>query len=430
MGNPNRSSDSAHSLATRDASSERAQGVSGSKADPFTLDLQTLLTHSVVRLRDVTGMAMTVAWALRPDGAPYVAAASFEGDPPVAPTSADFVEVSTLHTVSTLDASDAHVEIAKRHRLSAAVVVRGAERTALAVLGLGPQTARPRVLAALDTAARRLEVPLAAAMAAGRFRQLDREVRRIDRLAALGTLTAEIAHEVRNPLVSVKTFLQLLPERGSDPEFAENFLELVNDELRRMERLLDGIIQHAQPSGPSASRGPGKGAGSPGESAGSPGESAGASLDAAMAAALALLTHRSDKSGVHLDCEDLAALPLLEIGTDNLRQVVLNLLLNAIEVTPPRSGVRVTGAADANFVTFRIEDEGPGIPPELREEIFTAFYSTRSQRSGGLGLAITRRIVAEAGGTIVAGDGERGGAEFCVRLPVAGESDAARRSTD
>lgn len=396
MGDPNQSKSQAKSQST--AERVRRGRASTPHNDPFTLDLQTLLTHSVVRIRDVTRVPSAVAWALRPDGTPYVAAASFDGHSPRGPSPADFSKVSTLDTVERLDSSPALIEIAQRHRLSAAAVVRGAERTPMAILLLGPDPARPRVLAALGGAAQRLEVPLAAAMAAGRFRELDRDVRQLDRLAALGTLTAEIAHEVRNPLVSVKTFLQLLPERGTDPDFTNNFLELANEELRRMERLLDGIIQHAQPAGEP--------------------DSTGASLDDAMTAALALLSHRSDKRGVKLDCDDLRGLPRLALDADALRQVVLNLLLNAVEATPHGASVRVTAAGDADFVTFRIADEGPGIAPELREEIFAAFYSTRAERSGGLGLAITRRIVVEAGGTIAAGDSEFGGAEFTVRVPV------------
>lgn len=414
MGNPTKSSSQTPGLI--DGSASGAEGLAGnppaehvraqrgatSHRDPFTLDLQTLLAHSVVRLRDVAQMPTAVAWALRPDGAPYVAAASFDAGSPASPSRADFAELSALDTPGQLDSSPALVELAQRHRLSAAALVRGPEDTPLAVLLVGPGTARPRVLASLGGAARRLEIPLAAAMAAGRFRELDRDVRRLDRLAALGRLTAEIAHEVRNPLVSVKTFLQLLPERGADPEFTDGFLTLVNDELRRMERLLDVIIQHAQPAGPS----------------GNLADSTGASLDDAMTTALALVSHRADKTGVTLDCDDLGGLPRLALDADGLRQVVLNLLLNAIEATPSGSTVRVHATGDASFVTFRIADEGPGIAPELREEIFTAFYSTRSERSGGLGLAITRRIVVEAGGSITAANRERGGAEFTVRVPV------------
>lgn len=404
MGNPNQWTRQGKALAESQSTPERARAGQDSTpgSDIFTRDLQTLLTHSVVRIRDIARMPSAVAWALRPDGTPYVAAASFEGDSPSGPSHAEFSTVSTLNTVSQLDSSAALIEIARRHRLSAAAVVRGAEHTPLAILLLGPDAAGPRVLASLGSAAARLEIPLAAAMAAGRLRELDHDVRRLDRLAALGTLTAEIAHEIRNPLVSVKTFLQLLPERGSDPEFTDSFLGLVTEELRRMERLLDGIIQHAQPSN---------------RTHGQP-DTLGASLEDSVAAALALLQHRSDKRNVKLDCDDISGLPRLALDVDGLRQVVLNLLLNAIEATASGTSVRVAAVADSEFVTFRIADEGPGIAPELRREIFTAFYSTRAERSGGLGLAITQRIVSEAGGTITAGASASGGAEFTVRIPV------------
>jgi signal transduction histidine kinase len=97
--------------------------------------------------------------------------------------------------------------------------------------------------------------------------------------------------------------------------------------------------------------------------------------------------------------------------------VILNLLLNAIEATPSGGTVALRASAGEDFVEVSVADEGPGVPPELCEAVFEPFYSTRSARAGGLGLAITRRIVSDAGGTIRAGSRERGGAEFLVQLP-------------
>jgi signal transduction histidine kinase len=102
-----------------------------------------------------------------------------------------------------------------------------------------------------------------------------------------------------------------------------------------------------------------------------------------------------------------------------LRQVILNLLLNAIQATPSGGAVALQARAADGFVEVNVADEGPGLPPELHEAVFEPFYSTRSERAGGLGLAITRRIVLDAGGTIRALGRERGGAEFLVRLPTA-----------
>jgi signal transduction histidine kinase len=329
-----------------------------------------------------------------------VVAAAYSGDPPGAPDGSDFRAVSTLRRVTRLDEASGLLAIGRRHGLSAAAPVLAGDGPARAVLLLGPEPPRPRTLGQLERAASRLERPLAAALAAERLAQLDREVRQLDRLAALGALTTEIAHEVRNPLVSMKTFLQLLPERWGDPEFSEKFLALVTEELRRMERLLDVIIEHARPTRADA-------------------ELQSASVASVLESTLALFHHRVDKREIRLESSIPGDLPNVALDGDGLRQVILNLLLNAIQATPSGGAVALQARAADGFVEVNVADEGPGLPPELHEAVFEPFYSTRSERAGGLGLAITRRIVLDAGGTIRALGRERGGAEFLVRLPTA-----------
>jgi signal transduction histidine kinase len=331
-------------------------------------------------------------------GMPTVVAASFGGDPPQAPDSAAFEAVAGLTRATALSDSPELHRIEREYRVSAAAPIRSDPRQAAAVLLLGPQPTRPRTLAVLERAARRLEAPLAASLAAGRLERLDRQVRQLDRLAAIGALTAEIAHEVRNPLVSVKTFLQLLPERWGDPSFSGEFMKLVTDELRRVERLLDLILAHSSPSAAAA-------------------ESAVVSLASGLESALALVRHRADRRGVRLESEIEAGLPGVRLNADELRQVILNLLLNAIEATPSEGSIALRARTIDGFVELAVADEGPGVPADSREAIFEPFYSTRSERSGGLGLAITRRIVADAGGSVSVGAREGGGAEFLVRLP-------------
>jgi signal transduction histidine kinase len=196
----------------------------------------------------------------------------------------------------------------------------------------------------------------------------------------------------------MKTFLQLLPERWGDPEFSEEFLVLVGDELRRMERLLDVIIDHARPT-------------PAGE------ELQSANVAAVLESTLALFHHRVDKWEIQLDSSVPNDLPDVALAGDGLRQVILNLLLNAIEATPLGGTVVLRACAVEGFVQVSVADEGPGVPVELREAVFEPFYSTRSGRAGGLGLAITSRIVSDAGGTICAESREQGGAEFRVTLP-------------
>jgi signal transduction histidine kinase len=393
------------------ASATRSE-VGGSRAVAMSVeevvrDFQSVLGAAVERLHEAIGCDHVTAWALRESGEPYVAAASFVGSPPAEPTRDAFELLCTLAGPADLLAPDQPAEIrqlAERLACAAAAPVVTHDGGPMAVLLIGDggkavPRVRPRTLAALDAARRRLEAPLGAALAMGRLREIDEEVCRLDRLAALGSLASEIAHEVRNPLVSIKTFLQLLPERRNDPEFFTSFLEIASEELRRMERLLDLVLDQARPRSVDV-------------------EGTAVDVAAVLGSVAELVRHRAIKRSISLDCEVATDLPALAIEDDALRQIVLNLALNAIDATPDRGAAHLGAAADAGGVTIAVGDSGPGVPEELRGRVFEPFFSSRSDRSGGLGLAITRRIVEGARGTIAVGDSERGGAEFRVWLPA------------
>ena len=376
-------------------------------AEAVVRDLQSVLAAAVERLHESIGCELVAAWALRESGEPYVAAASFVGSPPARPARETFDRLGGLpgpvDLRETAQPRDLR-RLAEKLAFSAAAPVVASDGTPMAVLLLretNPESAavRPRTLAALETARRRLAVPLSAAVALGRLRAIDEEVCRLDRLAALGSLASEIAHEVRNPLVSIKTFLQLLPERRGDPEFFTSFFEVASEELRRMERLLDGVVAQARPRG--------RGAG-------------GGSIDVAaiLESVGELVRHRAVKRGISLTQEVAPQLPAIAIEDDALRQIVLNLTLNAIDATPDGGSVRLGAAAADGGIAIRVTDSGPGVPEELRRRIFEPFFSTNSNRSGGLGLAITRRVVEAANGTIAVAESPQGGAEFSVRLPA------------
>jgi signal transduction histidine kinase len=391
--------------------------------------LQTLLADAVQRIRNATFAEFAVAWALSPDGTPYIAAAAFAGtDCPAAPDAAAFALIAALDRAT--DLSDHNVDpelrdLARSYRFHAAVPVASSSGVVLAVLllrapDLEPvRTSRrqgntshvaPRLLAQLDYAARSLSGPLAAALAAGRLHALDDRVRHLDRLAALGQLTAEIAHEVRNPLVSMKTFLQLLPERNGDPEFLDQFCEIVGAELSRMERLLDTLIDCGSPI---PAEGRNVEAGQPTETG-----AANAQLSVAMDSVSRLLQHRANLCGVLLEVTVLTDLPRARIAPDRLRQVVLNLAMNAIDASARGETVRLEGRLALDCVELVVSDAGPGIPDELKDRIFEPFFSACPEHPGGLGLAISRRIVEEAGGEIDVANLPERGARFRVRLPV------------
>jgi signal transduction histidine kinase len=362
---------------------------------------QSLLGGAVQHLVAATGAGRAAAWSRGDDGAPVVRAAQLLGSALLAPEESEYAAVASLSEASDLTAVGL-TGIVERHGFAAAVPIAGGEAGAAAVLLLGetegrPEWLRPRVLAELRATAQRLRGPAAAAFAADRLAQLDAEVRRLHRLAALGGLVAEIVHEIRNPLVSVKTFLQLLPEREADPEFRESFLEVASEEVRRIERLLDAVLQHGRPAPPIRA-------------------DASTSATDAFESVVQLVGYRATERSVSLEIEMGEEIPDIRIGGDALRQVILNLSLNAIDATPSGGGVRLRAHGTRDHVVIVVEDEGPGVPEELSSRIFEPFISTKEDRPGGLGLAITRRIVEEADGTIEVSQRPEGGSAFTLRL--------------
>ncbi len=321
-----------------------------------------------------------------------------------APTAAELASLAD-HS-GAVDLGGLAEAIAERHGVAAAAAVPGlAGGTAWVVLAgggaLAPGSVRPRVLAALAAAAERLAAPIAAAAAAERLARLDAEVRRLDRLAALGGLVAEIVHEIRNPLVSVKTFLQLLPERGHEPEFQKGFLGLAAEELRRVERLLDLVLHHARPGAD---------------------DSAEAEVGPSAESVAQLVAHRAAERGVavRIECgEGTEGTPAVAVSPDALRQVLLNLVLNAIDASPEGGAVHIAASHRSGAVELAVEDSGPGVAAADHERVFQPFFSGKPGRPGGLGLAISRRIADEARGDLTVEDAPGGGARFVLRLPVA-----------
>ena len=369
-------------------------------------DLRTLFGRAVEQLASSTRCTQVAAWDAGPDGEPRILAARMEGACLALPSEESFAAARGLPGAFDLGEPGASSALAPllEQGFSAVAPIRcnetGAPAAGVLLLGGSGEPAgrvRPRTLASLAAAAERLRAPLLASAAAQRLCRLDQEVQQLNRLAALGGLVTEIVHEVRNPLVSVKTFLQILPERESDPEFDEGFLEVALDEIQRIERLLTAVLQHGR----------------------TPREEGGGDLAGALESIVQLTRFRAEDHEIALVVELPEALPAVRLGGDALRQVFLNLTLNAIEASPTRGTVRISGEIHEAQLRIDVDDEGAGIPAEVRPHLFTPFFSTKTERPGGLGLAITARIVGEAGGCIRASDRASGGTRLRVTLPLA-----------
>lgn len=243
-------------------------------------------------------------------------------------------------------------------------------------------------------------------------RKLEEQVRRTDRLASLGTLSAGMAHEIKNPLVSIQTFAQLLPERFDDKEFRDTFSALIGDEIRRIDNLVTRLLHFARLERPSLSR---------------------LRLCVVLGDALRLLDEQRKRSHVRL-VEDLAAERDAVMGdADQLSQAFVNFLLNAIEAMPAGGTLTVATAvvkgalpggegarAGRDAVRVSIADTGCGIAPANLSRIFDPFFTTKSQGTG-LGLAVTHRIIQEHRGAIEVSSAEGKGTRFDLSFPLAEE---------
>ena len=233
------------------------------------------------------------------------------------------------------------------------------------------------------------------------LKRQERATQRAERLASLGTLTAGLAHEIRNPLVSVKTFLQLLPERLNDTEFRTTFLEITTSEVERITRLLSQLLEFARPAEPQLRH----------EDLGTVIEQMGL-----------LVRNEAAKKQITLDWNAPEGLPKVVLDAEQIKQVLLNLLKNAVEATPEGGRVRmevrpVRKAGTLQQVQVEVSDSGSGIPEEDLEKIFTPFFTTKDTGTG-LGLAIAHRIIEDHGGTMEVTSQVGRGTTFLITLPI------------
>jgi signal transduction histidine kinase len=227
---------------------------------------------------------------------------------------------------------------------------------------------------------------------------LEGQVQHADRLSTVGMLAASVAHEIRNPLASISVFVQMLAQRHNDGEFMEKFTRLVPVEVDKLNRLTEDLLGLAKP----ATRAP-------------------------RVVDLGMLCHREQQLVAHqfrrrqVRFTINAPEGVLVRGVDSqLSQVFLNLVLNALDMSPAGSSVSVELLRRENEAELRTRDEGPGIAADQMQMLFEPFFTTKAD-GHGLGLATSRRIVESFGGRLEAANAPGGGAEFTVRLPLAQE---------
>lgn len=253
----------------------------------------------------------------------------------------------------------------------------------------------PDLLATLDKAVRHVKTQV-------EKRELTRRAQMAEKLAAVGTLTAGLSHEIRNPLNAAALQLTVLERRihKLDDEVQRPLLQpltLVRDEIRRLEHILQDFLQFAQPTALTLRPTP---------------------LKAVGEKVCAFLELDAERRGIALrfDCRHA---PVLSADEDQLRQVLMNLSLNALDAAGPDGTVQLTCEVDEehpDHVLMHVDDSGPGVPDDALSRLFEPFFTTKANGSG-LGLPISNAIVSQHGGRITVGKGPLGGARFTVHLP-------------
>ena len=230
-------------------------------------------------------------------------------------------------------------------------------------------------------------------------RDLARRANVAEKLAAVGTMTAGLSHEIRNPLNAAALQLAVLERRvrklgqGDQAPLLEP-LQLVRDEITRLEHLLQDFLQFARPRELSTRPLP---------------------LAPLIAAVTDLLVGEAERRGVRLEGELPPDLPDVHAEDERLRQVVMNLAINALEATPRGGQVRILARRRPEDVWVAVDDSGPGIDEQIRQRIFEPFFSTKANGSG-LGLPIVHAIVTQHGGVVGADASPLGGARFWFTL--------------
>lgn len=283
------------------------------------------------------------------------------------------------------------------------VSVRSAEGKLIPIAG-PVRISRSGGIGELETGLARIETHVADLVE--RVQRSETELLRNEQLAAVGQLAASIAHEFRNPLMPMKMLVQAALERNDGRGLCGRQLEVVEEEIERLERSIQLFLEFARPVPPEKSE---------------------FDVIPIVEQALELVEGRACKQAVGLRWRfpELPVTIAADLG--QIRQVLLNLFLNALDALPEGGEVAVEvrrlsaddvekSLRDVPWCEIRISDSGKGLPDEMLPRIFEPFVTTK-ETGTGLGLSISRRIITAHGGEITARNLRHGGAEFKFRLP-------------
>ncbi len=236
------------------------------------------------------------------------------------------------------------------------------------------------------------------------LRKTEAQLIRSEKLAALGQLSAGIAHEIRNPLTSINILIHSLTENLPSENSRWEDLKVIEEEILRINEIVDQFLRFAKPASPLFEK---------------------AHLIPIFEETLQLLRPQIEKARISV-LKEFESLPPATIDKEQMKQVILNLLMNAIQAMPKAGRLGLSGrvSRDGHWVELTIQDSGIGIPPEDMDKLFDPFFSTK-EGGIGLGLSIAHRIIDQHHGKIEAESNSGKGTRFTLSLPISSEEEDA-----
>ena len=222
------------------------------------------------------------------------------------------------------------------------------------------------------------------------------QIKRADRLSAIGQLAASLAHEIRNPLGSIEGAANIIEAPQTSAEVRTGSIHIIRKECRRLNRLLTNLLDFARPRRP---------------------EFRPVDIGKLISSVIALVSHTARQNNIEITHRVALLLPTIESDSEQLKQVLLNLTINSMQAMPEGGRIEISAQPYAEGVRIRVRDQGAAVPTENLDKIFDPFFTTKEEGTG-LGLSVAHQIVTRHGGIIKAERNPDRGMTFSLTLPL------------
>lgn len=234
------------------------------------------------------------------------------------------------------------------------------------------------------------------------------QVRMADRLSALGQLSAGMAHEIRNPLGSIKGGIEIIEEGIDEHSKKYEFIQIIKKEISRLDLKISDFLKYAKPASP---------------------ERRLSSINKLVKSVISLVEKRAEQENVLISTKLKEDLPDLLIDSEQIRQALLNIVLNAIQAIKGEGEINVETGADEETLYISVSDNGSGISQDNIARLFDPFFTTKDDGTG-LGLSITFQIIEAHRGKLEVRQNDNRGSTFTIKLPLKEVSNAGEKDTN